>query len=74
MASLFAYIGSIIVQDAGEPISDSLLEKLIADMTSALEARQIAVQWGSSPQSTIRTGFRVAGTSLHPVSFGATKP
>ena len=45
-AFAFVYVGSIVDQAISEPISDELRKELVSDMSSALEARQTAVDWG----------------------------
>jgi hypothetical protein len=45
-AFAFVYIGSIADQAISDPISDELRKELVSDMSSALEARQTAVDWG----------------------------
>ena len=45
-AFAFVYVGSIVDQAISDPISDELRKELVSDMSSALDARQIAVDWG----------------------------
>ena len=45
-AFAFVYIGSIVDQAISDPILDELRKELVSDMSSALEARQTAVDWG----------------------------
>jgi hypothetical protein len=45
-AFAFVYIGSIVDQAISDPISDELRRELLSDISSALEARQTAVDWG----------------------------
>ena len=45
-AFAFIYAGSIVDQDIGDPISDELHKELASDMSSALDVRQTAVDWG----------------------------
>ncbi|HEX6821965.1 MAG TPA: hypothetical protein VF123_07910 [Candidatus Sulfotelmatobacter sp.] len=45
-AFAFVYIGSIVDQAISDPISDELRRELVSDVSSALEARQTAVDWG----------------------------
>jgi hypothetical protein len=45
-AFAFVYIGSIVDQANIDPISDELRKELVSDMSSALDARQAAVDWG----------------------------
>ena len=40
------YIGTIIDQEAVAPVSEVLRKEVLADQTSALEARKTAVEWG----------------------------
>jgi len=45
-AFAFVYIGSIVDPAISDPISDELRRELVSDVSSALEARQTAVDWG----------------------------
>jgi hypothetical protein len=45
-AFAFAYVGSIVDQEISDPISNDLHKELVSDMSSALDARQTAVDWG----------------------------
>jgi hypothetical protein len=42
-AFAFVYVGSIVDQAISGPISDELRKEMVSDMSSALEARQTAV-------------------------------
>jgi hypothetical protein len=45
-AFAFVYIGSIVDQEISDPISDELHKEIVSDLSSALDARQTAVDWG----------------------------
>jgi hypothetical protein len=65
----FIYIGTIIDQGATEPISNSLRKELVSDMSSALYARETAVQWGLAHSVTetnpfAHTGYKLASRLL----------
>src|SRR4051812_33738964 len=47
LARVFAYIyiGSIVDQAISDPVSDDLRKEIVSDMSSALDARQTAVDW-----------------------------
>jgi hypothetical protein len=65
----FIYIGTIIDQNATEPISNSLRKELVSDMSSALYARETAVQWGLAHSMTetnpfAHTGYKLASRPL----------
>ena len=65
----FIYIGTIIDQNATEPISNSLRKELVSDMSSALYARETAVQWGLAHSMTetnpfAHTGYKLASRLL----------
>src|SRR5262252_2321589 len=68
-AFAFVYIGSIVDQAISDPISDELRKELVSDMSSALEARQTAVDWGvakavrdTNPYA--HTGYKLASRLL----------
>src|SRR5262252_4838109 len=68
-AFAFVYIGSIVDQAISDPISDELQRELVSDMSSALEARQTAVDWGvaeavrdTNPYA--HTGYKLASRLL----------
>ena len=68
-AFAFVYIGSIVDQAINDPISDELRKELLSDMSSALEARQTAVDWGvakavrdTNPYA--HTGYKLASRLL----------
>lgn len=68
-AFAFVYIGSIVDQAISDPISDELRKELISDMSSALEARQTAVDWGVDKAVTdtnpfAHTGYKLASRLL----------
>ena len=68
-AFAFVYVGSIVDQAISDPISDELRKELVSDMSSALEARQTAVDWGvakavrdTNPYA--HTGYKLASRLL----------
>jgi hypothetical protein len=63
-AFAFVYIGSIVDQAIRDPISDELRKELVSDMSSALEARQTAVDWGVAEAVTDTDPFAHAGYKL----------
>jgi hypothetical protein len=68
-AFAFVYIGSIVDQAISDPISDDLRKELISDMSSALDARQTAVDWGLAKAVTdtdpfAHTGYKLASRLL----------
>jgi hypothetical protein len=68
-AFAFVYIGSIVDQAISDPISDELRKELISDNSSALEARQTAVDWGVVKAVTdtnpfAHTGYKLASRLL----------
>jgi hypothetical protein len=63
-AFAFVYIGSIVDQAISDPISDELRKELVFDMSSALEARQTAVDWGVANAVTETDPFAHAGYKL----------
>ena len=68
-AFAFIYIGSIVDQAITDPISDELRKELVSDMSSALDARQTAVDWGVAKAVTdtnpfAHTGFKLASRLL----------
>jgi hypothetical protein len=63
-AFAFAYIGSIVDQAISDPISDDLRKELVSDMSSALDARQTAVDWGLAKAVTETDPFAHAGYKL----------
>lgn len=63
-AFAFIYIGSIVDQGISDPISDELHKELISDMSSALEARQTAVDWGVVASVTDTNPFAHTGYKL----------
>ena len=50
-AFAFVYVGSIVDQAMSDPISDELRKELVSDLSSALDARQTAVDWGCRQSS-----------------------
>jgi len=68
-AFAFVYVGSIVDQAIGDPISDELHKELVSDMSSALDARQTAVDWGVAKAVTdtdpvAHTGYKLASRLL----------
>lgn len=68
-AFAFVYVGSIVDQAISDPISDELRKELVSDMSSALEARQTAVDWGAAQAVTdtnpfAHTGYKLASRLL----------
>ena len=68
-AFAFVYIGSIVDQAISDPISDELRKELVSDMSSALDARQTAVDWGlaksvADTNPFAHTGYKLASRFL----------
>jgi hypothetical protein len=68
-AFAFVYVGSIVDQAISDPISDELRKELVSDMSSALDARQTAVDWGVADAVTdtnpfAHTGYKLASRLL----------
>ena len=68
-AFAFVYVGSIVDQAISDPISDGLRKELVSDMSSALDARQTAVDWGVAKAVTdtnpfAHTGYKLASRLL----------
>ena len=68
-AFAFVYIGSIVDQAISDPISDELRRELVSDISSALEARQTAVDWGvakavADTNPFAHTGYKLASRLL----------
>jgi hypothetical protein len=68
-AFAFVYVGSIVDQAISDPISDDLRKELVSDMSSALDARQTAVDWGVAKAVTdtnpfAHTGYKLASRLL----------
>ena len=68
-AFAFVYIGSIVDQAISDPISDELRKELVSEMSSALEARQTAVDWGvaeavKDTNPYAHTGYKLASRLL----------
>jgi hypothetical protein len=63
-AFAFVCVGLIVDQAISDPISDELHKELIADMSSALEARQTAVDWGVAKAVTDTNPFAHAEYKL----------
>ena len=68
-AFAFVYIGSIVDQAISDPISDELHKELVSDMSSALDARQTAVDWGvakavADTNPFAHTGYKLASRLL----------
>jgi hypothetical protein len=58
------YVGSIVDQAISDSISDELRKELVSDMSSALDARQTAVDWGVAKAVTETDPFAHAGYKL----------
>ena len=63
-AFAFVYIGSIVDQAISDPISEQLRKELVSDMSSALDARQTAVDWGLAKAVANTDPFAHAGYKL----------
>ena len=63
-AFAFIYIGSIVDQAISDPISDELRKELVSDMSSAIDIRQTAVDWGVAKALTETDPFAHAGYKL----------
>jgi hypothetical protein len=63
-AFAFVYIGSIMDQAISDPISDELRKELVSDMSSALDARQTAVDWGVAKAVADTNPFAHTGYKL----------
>ena len=63
-AFAFVYVGSIVDQAMSDPISDELRKELVSDLSSALDARQTAVDWGVAKAVTDTDPFAHAGYKL----------
>src|SRR5215467_1907939 len=68
-AFAFVYVGSIVEQAISDPISDELRKQLVSDMSSALDARQTAVDWGvaeavKDTNPYAHTGYKLASRLL----------
>ena len=63
-AFAFVYVGSIVDQAIGDPISDELHKELVSDMSSALDMRQTAVDWGLANAVADTNPFAHAGYKL----------
>jgi hypothetical protein len=63
-AFAFVYIGSIVDQTISDPISDDLRKEVVSDMSSALDVRQTAVDWGVAKALTDTDPFAHAGYKL----------
>lgn len=68
-AFAFVYVGSIVDQAISDPISDELRKELVSDMSSALDMRQTAVDWGlakavADTNPFAHTGYKLASRFL----------
>jgi hypothetical protein len=68
-AFAFVYIGSIVDQAISDPISDELRKEIVSDMSSALDARQTAVNWSvaeavADTNPFAHTGYKLASRLL----------
>ena len=73
-AFAFVYIGSIVDQAISDPISDELRKELVSDMSSALDARQTAVDWGVAEAVTDTNPFAHTGYTLASRLLRADQP
>ena len=63
-AFAFIYIGSIADQAITDPITDDLRKELLSDESSALDARQTAVDWGIAKAVADTNPFAHVGYKL----------
>jgi hypothetical protein len=68
-AFAFIFVGSIVDQATNDPISDELRKEMASDMSSALDARQTAVDWGiakavADTNPFAHTGYKLASRFL----------
>lgn len=63
-AFAFVYVGSIVGQAISDPISEDLRKEVVSDMSSALDVRQTAVDWGLAKALTDTGPFAHAGYKL----------
>ena len=68
-AFAFVYAGSIMDQAISDPISDELRKELVSDISSVLDARQTAVDWGvakavADTNPFAHTGYKLASRLL----------
>jgi hypothetical protein len=68
-AFAFVYVGSIVDQAISDPISDELRKELVSDVSSVLDARQTAVDWGvveavADTNPFAHTGYKLASRLL----------
>lgn len=63
-AFAFVYVGSIVDQTMSDSISDDLRKEVVSDMSSALDVRQTAVDWGIANALTETDPFAHAGYKL----------
>jgi hypothetical protein len=73
-AFAFVYIGSIVDQAVSDPISDELRRELVFDMSSTLDVRQTAVDWGVAKALTETDPFAHAGYKLASRLLRADRP
>ncbi|ABF42721.1 hypothetical protein Acid345_3720 [Candidatus Koribacter versatilis Ellin345] len=73
-AFAFIYIGSIVDQADTDPISVELKKELTSDLSSALDARQTAVDWGVAESVTDTNPFTHAGYKLASRLLRADQP
>jgi hypothetical protein len=60
----FIYIGTIIDQEAGAPATEELRKEVLADQSSALDARRTAVAWGLAQAVSETDPFAHGGYKL----------
>jgi hypothetical protein len=63
-AFAFIYIGTILDQEATEPMSEALRKELANDMSNALDARETAVKWGLARDVNETNPFAHVGYKL----------
>ena len=73
-AFAFIYVGSIVDQAISDPISDELRKELVSDMSSALDARETAVDWGVAKALTKTDPFAHAGYKLASLLLRTDQP
>ena len=63
-AFAFVHIGTIVDRGSDQPVSEDLRKEVLADMASALEARQTTVLWSLAPSVTDTDPFAHGGYKL----------
>ena len=54
----------MLKHSASDPISDELRKELVSDMSSALDARQTAIDWGLAKAVAVTNPFAHTGYKL----------